>query len=70
MVASGGDVVTILPSWIAAPYLQTHDVVSVQVGATPHARTWYCASRHGPQPENVESFVAILTEHLATPRPT
>ena len=38
MVAAGGDVATILPSWIAAPYLQTHDVASVQVGATPQAR--------------------------------
>ena len=48
MVASGGDVVTILPSWIVAPYLQTHDLASVQVGVTPQARTWYCATRHGP----------------------
>ena len=70
MVASGGDVVTILPSWIVAPYLQTHDLASVQVGATPQARTWYCATRHGPQPENIEAFVSVLTEQLATPPPT
>jgi len=69
MVASGGDVVTILPSWIAAPYMQTHDLASVRVGATPQARTWYYATRHGPQPENIEAFVSVLTERLATPHP-
>ena len=69
MVASGGDVVTILPSWIVEPYLKTHDLASVQVGATPQARTWYCATRHGPQPANIEAFVSVLTEQLATPRP-
>ena len=69
MVASGGDVVTILPSWIVAPYMQTHDLASVQVGATPQARTWYCATRHGPQPENIEAFVSVLMEQLATPPP-
>jgi LysR family transcriptional regulator for metE and metH len=69
MVASGGDVVTILPSWVVAPYLRTHDLASVQVGATPQARTWYCATRHGQQPENVDAFVAVLTEQLATPPP-
>ena len=37
MVASGGDVVTILPSWVVAPYLRTHDLASVQVGAAPQA---------------------------------
>jgi LysR family transcriptional regulator for metE and metH len=66
MVASGGDVVTILPSWIAAPYLETHDLASVQVGVTPQARTWYCATRHGPRPENIEAFVSVLTEQTAT----
>ena len=69
MVASGSDVVTILPSWIVAPYLPTHDIATVQVGATPQARTWYYATRHGPQPENIEAFVSELTEQLATPRP-
>jgi LysR family transcriptional regulator, regulator for metE and metH len=69
MVASGGDVVAILPSWIVEPYLKTHDVASVQVGATPQARTWYCATRHGPQPANIEDFVSVLIEQLATSRP-
>jgi LysR family transcriptional regulator for metE and metH len=69
MVASGSDVVTILPSWIVAPYLPTHAIATVQVGATPQARTWYYATRHGPQQENIEAFVSVLTEQLATPRP-
>jgi LysR family transcriptional regulator, regulator for metE and metH len=69
MVASGGDVVTIMPSWIAAPYLESHDLTSVQVGTTPQARTWYCATRHGPQPESIEAFVSVLTEQTATPSP-
>ena len=68
MVAAGGDVATILPSWIVAPYLHTHDLVSIQVGSTPHARTWYCATRHGPQPEIVDVFVAVLARQLGAPR--
>jgi LysR family transcriptional regulator for metE and metH len=66
MVAARDDVATVVPSWIVAPYMGTRQVASVQVGPTPQARTWYCATRHGPQPPNVEAFVAALAEHVAT----
>jgi LysR family transcriptional regulator for metE and metH len=67
IVASGDDVATILPSWIISSYLPTRDLASVQVGETPQARTWYCATRHGPQPDNVEAFVSVLVAHLSSP---
>jgi len=36
MVASG-ESVTVLPTWIVAPYLETYDLVTLQVGRTPLA---------------------------------
>jgi len=67
MVASGDDVATILPSWIISPYMQTYDLASVQIDKTPQARTWYCATRHGAQPDNVEAFVSVLVSHVSSP---
>jgi LysR family transcriptional regulator for metE and metH len=67
MVASGDDMATILPTWITAPYMQTYELASVQVGETPQARTWYCATRHGPLPDNVEAFVSVLVTHVSSP---
>jgi LysR family transcriptional regulator for metE and metH len=59
-----GDAVTVLPSWIVAPYLATHDVVSIAVGDPPQRRTWYCATRP-EQSDVVDVVVANLHAHLA-----
>jgi LysR family transcriptional regulator, regulator for metE and metH len=67
MVASG-DAVTILPTWVAAPYLSGRDVVAVPVGSTPQSRTWYCATRHGAREEQVDAFVDVLLGHFAGER--
>jgi LysR family transcriptional regulator for metE and metH len=63
-----GDAVTVLPSWVIAPYLATHDVASVAVGDPPRRRTWYCATR--PERSDViDAVVAILHAHLAGEAP-
>lgn len=54
------DAVTILPSWIAAPYLQSHDIATIQVGARAERRTWYCATRHGEGSDAVTDLVDVL----------
>ena len=67
-----GDAVTVLPSWVVAPYLATHGVASVAIGDPPQHRTWYCATR--PERSDViDAVVAILHAHLAgqaAPTPT
>ena len=63
-LVAAGDAVTVLPSWIIAPYLSTHDVASVAVGDPPQRRSWYCATR--PERSDVtDAVVAILQTHLA-----
>ena len=66
------DAVTVLPSWIAAPYVAAGSVRTVQVGTTPQSRTWYCATRHEPIPAHLGAFIDVLTQELQTnaPRPT
>ncbi len=61
----GTRLVTVLPSWIAAPYLAAGMVVGVQVGRHPQARTWYAATRRGRQPQLITDFVAHLRRFLA-----
>ena len=63
------DAVTVLPSWIAAPYVAAGSVRTVQVGATAQARTWYCATRHEPIPAHLGAFIDILTHELQTSAP-
>ena len=46
------DAVTVLPSWIAAPYLASGRVAGIQVGREAQGRTWYAATRRGGLPEH------------------
>ena len=55
------DAVTVLPSWIAGPYLAGGRVTGVQVGPQAEGRTWYAATRRGGQPEPVRVLVDVLT---------
>lgn len=64
MIASG-DSVTVLPTWIAAPFLSSHNLRTVQVGRSPLARTWYCATRHGRLSESVEVTTRLIIDHFA-----
>lgn len=64
------DAVTVLPSWIAAPYVANGTVRTVQVGPTPQARTWYCATRHEPIPSHLTAFIDILSGELQTNAPS
>lgn len=59
------DAVTILPSWIAAPYLASGRVAGVQIGREAQGRTWYAATRRGVQPEQIRTFVDVLRAALA-----
>ena len=38
-LVAAGDAVTVVPSWIIAPYLSTRDVASVAVGDPPQRRS-------------------------------
>ena len=62
-LAATGDAVTVLPAWVLAPYLATHDIASVTVGDPPQRRTWYCATRP-ERSEAIDIVVAILQAHL------
>lgn len=68
-LVAAGDAVTVLPSWIARPYLEAGRVVAAAVGPEPQVRTWYCATRHGERPEPVEVFTRVLDEHLRAADP-
>lgn len=61
----GTRLATVLPSWVATPYIAAGMVVGVQVGQQPQGRTWYAATRRGPQSELVVDFVAQLRRHVA-----
>lgn len=58
------DAVTVLPSWIAAPFAKTLDISAVRVGARAQQRTWYCATRHDEASEAVADFVDVLTSRF------
>ncbi len=58
------DAVTVMPSWIAAPFVAAGRARSVQIGRNSHARTWYCATRHGSMPRHLEVFVDLVGHAL------
>ena len=62
------DAVTVMPSWVVAPYLVSHDVVSLAVGDPPQRRTWYSATRP-ERSELVDTFVAMMHRQLAGDAP-
>ncbi|MGI5359634.1 LysR family transcriptional regulator [Streptomyces sp. CA-252508] len=69
-MVAGGQGVTVLPNWVAAPYTTSHDLALVRIGARPLTRTWFCATRTGTHPPHVEAFVEELTSRLRAPRTT
>ncbi|MFI8104078.1 LysR family transcriptional regulator [Streptomyces sp. NPDC086023] len=65
-LVAGGQGVTVLPNWAAAPYVATHGLALVRPAPDPLTRTWSCATRRGPLPPHVAAFAEVLTEHLRT----
>lgn len=59
------DAVTIMPSWVAAPYLASGRVAGIQIGREAQSRTWYAATRRGVQPQRIQTFVEVLRAALA-----
>jgi LysR family transcriptional regulator, regulator for metE and metH len=66
-MVSSSDGVAILPSWVVAPYVRTRGLALVRIGTRANRRTWYCATRPGPQPERVSTFVGEIVAHLGSP---
>ncbi|MDQ3542779.1 MAG: substrate-binding domain-containing protein, partial [Actinomycetota bacterium] len=60
----GGEGVTVIPNWMALPFVDSHGVGIVQVGAKPQTRTWSCATRRGAQPVHIAAFADELVRHL------
>ncbi|MFJ6760528.1 LysR family transcriptional regulator [Streptomyces sp. NPDC091273] len=67
-MVAGGQGVTVLPNWVAAPYVASHGLALVRIGAKPLTRTWFCATRTGPRPPHLEAFVEEVTACLTAPR--
>ncbi|MFJ4777375.1 LysR family transcriptional regulator [Streptomyces sp. NPDC088762] len=66
-MVAGGQGVTVLPNWVAAPYVDSHGLALVRIGAQPLTRTWYCATRTGPRPAHLDVFVEELITRLKSP---
>lgn len=66
-MVAGGQGVTVLPNWVAAPYVSSHGLALVRIGEEPMTRTWFCATRTGPRPPHIEAFVEELTTRLGAP---
>ncbi|MEU8435754.1 LysR family transcriptional regulator [Streptomyces sp. NPDC029216] len=63
-MVAGGQGVTVLPNWVAAPYTASHGLAMVRIGAQPLTRTWFCATRPGPHPPHLDTFVEELVTRL------
>ncbi|MEU9250324.1 LysR family transcriptional regulator [Streptomyces sp. NPDC048270] len=68
-MVAGGQGVTVLPNWVAAPYASSHGLALVRIGEEPLTRTWFCATRTGPRPPHLDAFVEELTRRLTAPTP-
>ena len=68
-MVAGGEGIGILPSWIAAPFVASHDVHLVRIGAKGQTRHWYCATRAGRQPDHITQFAALLAAGIPRPAP-
>ncbi|MCB5167963.1 LysR family transcriptional regulator [Streptomyces bambusae] len=63
MVAAGQGI-TVLPNWVAAPYVSSHGLSLVRLGPEGISRTWCLATRHGARPAHLAAFVDELTARL------
>jgi LysR family transcriptional regulator for metE and metH len=58
------DGVSILPAWIARPYVERGQVVAVPLGPRPTPRSWYAAIRHDDARPTVLDLVDLLHAHF------
>jgi LysR family transcriptional regulator, regulator for metE and metH len=66
-MVAGGQGVTVLPNWVAAPYTASHGLTLVSIGPRPLTRTWYLATRPGPKPPHLLAFLEELAAGLGDP---
>jgi LysR family transcriptional regulator for metE and metH len=66
MVAAGQGV-GLLPSWVAGPYLSSHNLASISLTQRPDHRTWSCATRRGDQPAHITALVDLIRAHFTSP---
>lgn len=66
-MVAGGQGATVLPRWVAAPYVGSHGLALIRIGTQPTIRTWYCATRPGPRPDLVNALVSELSRQLGRP---
>ncbi|MFJ8228443.1 LysR family transcriptional regulator [Streptomyces sp. NPDC094448] len=66
-MVAGGQGVTVLPNWVAAPYTASHGLALVPVGVRPLTRTWYLATRPGPKSPYLLAFLEELAAGLGDP---
>ncbi len=66
-MVSFGDAITVLPLWMAKPFVETAGVVARPIGPKPgFVRTWYAATRHGSSDELIRQLIDSI--RAAAPR--
>jgi LysR family transcriptional regulator for metE and metH len=68
-MVAGGQGVTVLPHWVAAPYAASHSLALVPLGPEPLTRTWFLATRRDPPAPHLAAFVEELTARLGEQPP-
>lgn len=63
-MVAGGEGITVLPNWVAAPHAESRALALVRIGRRPQARMWFAATRPGMQSAQVEFFTAELARQL------
>ena len=63
-LVAGRDGVSILPAWVAQPYVERGQVVAVPLGPRSTPRSWYAAVRRDDDRATVHDLVALLHAHF------
>lgn len=64
-LVAAGEGVGVLPSWVAAPFVQRGEVSTVRMGARGDVRPWFAAVRPDEDRTHVLDFLTMLNTHCA-----
>ncbi|MEU0542890.1 LysR family transcriptional regulator [Nocardia sp. NPDC005978] len=64
-LVANGEGVGVIPSWVAAPFVQRGEVLTVRMGARGDIRPWFAGVRPDEDRPHILDFITLLTAHFA-----
>lgn len=65
-LVAAGEGISVLPTWVATPFVARGEVATVRIGSRGDIRPWYAGIRADDDRPHIHDFVALIRAHFAS----